>query len=238
LIFNNRLDGPLADRGVRTAISLAVNRDDIASIAYKGFVQPNTSLLYPGALPQPISTIPNGGQQDVDAARQQLAQTAYSSGFGFKLQVWGSRPGGVDACLVLQQQLKALNITVDIDNVEDATGLARLGNHDFEVYYQAPTAYPPVAFYGNALQQGNSWTTWSGYNNPDADSLIASAATEPDPDKRLAIFMRLETMNAADLTYIPLHSRVDVHATRVGPAFGYANYSQYPTALTLADLPA
>ena len=63
-----------ADPKVRQAMSLAINRKAIADTAFAGLVKPLTSFWYDCPDICPTGMLPNGGVQDVEAAKKLMTE--------------------------------------------------------------------------------------------------------------------------------------------------------------------
>lgn len=218
LVINQKKFGPnypLANRDVREAISLAVDRDQINQQAFFGFSQAVDGFMYPGA-PEQLTIISNGGKADVAAAKALLATTPYASGFEFHLVAWVDRPGWQDATLVIKQNLAAIGITVTIDSVQASAASALLSSGDYEVQSTGLTSGTPALLYLNQMfAPGSSWANFRGYNDPQMKALFDKASVELDPAKRLVGIQDIQRLGYQDFSYIPTTERVEVSGSRL-----------------------
>lgn len=237
IVFNLSLpdDHPLKNRDVREAISLAIDRQTISQRAFFGLSAPATSFVYPG-VPEQLNNLPNGGQRDLEAAQALLATTPFAEGFEFTLGVWGTRPGWRDATLVIQENLRDLNITANIDSVEDAVAIQQLNAGTYEAQFSGNATYPVRPFLGNLFYPGSAWTDWARYDNPEMTALFDSINRELDPEKRLEIFYNIQELAYQDLPFIPISERVVLSSTRLPQELiGAVSPGEYIYVQTVAE---
>src|SRR5690606_31217917 len=126
--FNTEKE-PFNDVRVRQAISMLVNKDDIISGVYEGFGIPAKGPLAPGIFGYNEDAKPI--EYNVEEAKKLLEEAGYAD--GFSTTIWtNDNPQRVDAAVLLQQELKAVGIDVQIEQIEFGTYLdqAAAGEHD------------------------------------------------------------------------------------------------------------
>ena len=230
-----KTDSPLANRDVRKAISLAIDRDDVVKRAFFNTLTPSTGLI-PSDDPEASQVLPNGSKRDLAAAKALLATTPYAKGFKMTLMVWGQRAGWTDAALVIKENLAELNIDVTVDPVDDGVATDRQSKGDYEAVFAGVSSYPVSIFLG-FFGKGGVWSeTWGRTKNEPMWDLIAQASIETDPAKRLALYRQVNQMEADDMWFIPVTNRVELHGSRVpGDALRFGKLSQVPVVKTLAE---
>ncbi|TAK34620.1 MAG: ABC transporter substrate-binding protein [Chloroflexota bacterium] len=235
LVFNiARTGSPLANRDVRHAISLAVDRQDVANKAFFGVASPQTGYLYAG-LPETYDILPNGGKRDLEAARKLLASTPYAKGFDMNLVTRSSQPGWKEAALIIKENLTDLNINVTLEVVEDAVAMKSLTSGNFEAQFTIIGGYPPILLYGASFGKGNLYPTATGYGRSDMDELLAKASSEMDNQKRLELFHQVEKLAYEDVVLVPVVSNNQLLASRVpGMLIDYTTPGYYLYVKTLA----
>jgi len=237
-VNGGRPDTPLANRDVREAISLAIDREEIAKKAFFGVMKPSTGLIYPD-IPEASDALPNGGKRDLEAAKELLAGTPYAGGFGMTLMTWGQRAGWTNASLVIKENLAELNIDVTVDPVDDAVAIDRQGKGDYEAVFAGVSSFPLSVFLG-FFGRGGVWSeTWGRTQNEALWDLIAQASIETDPSKRVEMYHQVNQMEADDMWFIPVTNRVELHGSRVPEdAYKFVKLSQNPMVKTLAEVMA
>lgn len=126
---------PFADKNVRKAINLCLNRDYFIAILGGMGIPAGVLPVFEGVGGYlPGYDIPAG---DVEAAKAALAESAYPDGFTFKLSCFGS---SVSLAENIQSQLKEIGIIVDIDQCPDnPTLIQKIINASYEGYITSYT---------------------------------------------------------------------------------------------------
>jgi peptide/nickel transport system substrate-binding protein len=221
LAFNTR-EPFLKDVRVRQAIAYAIDRSVIIHYLLRDFARPAYSLL------PPESWAYNGDvphyDHNPDRARQLLERAGYPAvnGVRFHLTIKTSTdesPRLVAA--VLQQQLRAVGIAVDIRTFEFATFLSDVIRGAYQLHTlrwvggnEDPDIFGYVFHSGKFSPNGANRTY---YANPLVDALIDQARGEPDQNVRTQIYAEIQQILAEDLPYINLwyFDNVMVHSKRV-----------------------
>jgi len=221
MAFNLR-DPILKDARVRQALAYAIDRRPMLEYLQRGFARPANSLL------PPESWAYNGDvpayNYDPKRARQLLEQAGYPvvSGVRFHLTMKASTEESTRLmAAVLQQQLRQVEIALDIRTFEFATffsdvthGLFQLyslrwigGNEDPDIfeYVFHSAKFPP-----NGANRGY-------FADPGVDALIDKARHELDQNVRKQIYAEIQSTLADQLPYIDLwyFDNVLVHSKRV-----------------------
>ena len=118
-------DKHLADKRVRQAIAYAINNQDIVDSIYNGSATVATS---------PIPKITTGHNensnpytQNIEKAKELLAEAGYADGFNIVLNV-NEDNQRVDTAVVIQDNLKAIGINVEIKTYQWASYVAFVEN--------------------------------------------------------------------------------------------------------------
>jgi peptide/nickel transport system substrate-binding protein len=224
ICFNLR-DPILRDVRVRQAIALAIDRAPMIHYIWRDLVEPATSVLPPqhwafnAALPQELFD-PERARSLLDAA----GFPAGKDGIRFHLLL-KTTPDEWNRLLaaVLQQQLRAVGIALDIRTGEFASFYADVlkgqfqlftglrwtggGNQDPDIFEYCfdSSSFPP--------RRANR----GFYSNPEVDALLAEGRRELDREKRKQIYARVQEILNRDLPYVHLwyFDTVLVHSPRV-----------------------
>jgi ABC-type transport system substrate-binding protein len=212
--FNLNLpdDHPLKDARVRQAISLAINRDEINEKAFGGISTPATSFIYPGP---PEGLHGDFGKQDLEGARELLAETAFADGFSVELQTWGQRSGWTDAALVIAENLSEVGITVEVTPIEDAVAVANLRAGTYEMQFSG-NASTPLSFFKNQFAPGSFWCDVIGYDNPEVVDLLNKAQSATTSEARIEFLHEAQRLAYEDMPLMPISERVVLVGNRVG----------------------
>ncbi|MCC7165277.1 MAG: ABC transporter substrate-binding protein [Anaerolineae bacterium] len=205
---------PWGDPKVRQAISLAIDRQAIQDRAFFGISPAAEGFLYKGP-PEWIGVLPNGGKQDLEAAKALLAETDWpNGGFGFSIQPWGQRPGWTDAATIIKENLAGLGIEVTVEPKTDADAIANLNAGNYDAQFSGNTQ-DPLSMLKNQFAEGGTWTKWSRYNNPEVTKALVDAGFAADQKTRIELFHKAQELAYGDMVFIPISERVVLVASRI-----------------------
>ncbi len=229
LSFNNSRE-PFNDKNVRKAIAYAVDKQSLVDNVYYG--------LYAGkanALPHGESIITTAKEEwtdylanveaydlDLDKAKEYLAQSSVPDGFTAKLVYPASDPVYESVALVIQQNLKELNINLELEGLASSEiSTLRYGGSETRDYdlmiarwgsdYPDPIGVISPLFLSTNNVAGGS--NWSEYNSEEFDKLIGEQAKELDPVKRAAILQDALSVLADDIPSYPIYYHYRLFAT-------------------------
>ncbi len=193
---------------VRKAIAYAIDKDMINQAAFNGYATVADVWVNPtynvGA--------PEGNitySYNPEKAKELLAEAGYPNGVDIgKLCVWSGN-FYEDSCLVIQQNLADVGITVTLDYYDLNTVIAKLLSHDFDLCIMGDNAtgdfdYFRKRFY--STMEGATYVKWVGdkFNWQWMDEMIDKFAATMDADERLAIDAELNDYIMDAAIYIPL----------------------------------
>jgi peptide/nickel transport system substrate-binding protein len=219
----NLRDPILKDLSVRQAIACAINRNLIIRTLQLGKAQPADSLL-PTSHWAWTGDVPNYSFDSARAAQllDQAGYPAASNGIRFHLTMKTSTDESARLlAAVLQQQLHAVGIALDIRSYEAATFLSDVRSGAFQMYSlrwiggnEQPDIFSYVFSTASFSPMG---ANRSHYSSPRLDALLDDAAASTDPARRKADYQEAQQILARDLPAINLWYRdtVIVHNRRV-----------------------
>ena len=223
LAFNLR-DPILKDARVRQAIAYAIDRRPMIEYLWRGLVRPASSILPP----QSWAYSDSGLHYDHDVRRAQLLLDAAGfrpAGDGIRVHLLMKTSNTDETtrllAAVLQQQLRAVGIELDIRTMEFAAFYSDVTKGAFQLYSlrwiggnQDPDIFEAVfatsSFPPRRANRGY-------YSNPQIDALVAQGRRELDQSKRAQVYAQIQQILARDLPYINLWylDNVLVHTRRV-----------------------
>jgi peptide/nickel transport system substrate-binding protein len=180
----NSADPIVGNTQVREAISLALDRDAIASTVYQGFADASAAGL------SKAYDVEAGEfyEQDVAEAKSLLAEAGYPDGFPLTLSVSPAQPGTYSQNLaaLIQQQLAAVGITVSVETIPSATDYRTKGiEHSMQSWLMAETpAFANAGYSGWLTNATGGLQNYAGYSNADIDALTTSLMAENASDKK------------------------------------------------------
>ncbi len=225
----NLRDPLLSDARVRQAIACSIDRGLIIRTLLGSHARPALSLLPPSHW----AFNAGGPRFDYDPSRaaQLLDEAGHpraNDGIRFHLAMKTSNDEGTRLlAAVLQQQLAAVGIALDIRSFEYATFYSDVTRGAFQIYslrWIGGNEQPDIFSYAFSTARFSPKGANRGhYSNPRLDELLDDAAQSQDPARRRADYAEAQQILARDLPAINLWYRdtVLVHnrrLTRVTPA--------------------
>ena len=222
LAFSLR-DPILRDVRVRQALAYAIDRRPMLEYLWHDFARPAGSVLPPQSWAY-YDNVPHYDYSP-ESARQLLDQAGYPAKNGTRFHLTMKTSTAEESTrlmvAVLQQQLHAVGIELDIRSFEFATFFADVRKGAFQLYSlrwiggnEDPDIFEYAFHSSKFTPQG---ANRSFYSNPRLDNLIDQARREPDQQKRKVLYAEVQTILATDLPYINLwyFDNVLVHSKRV-----------------------
>jgi peptide/nickel transport system substrate-binding protein len=188
----NCRQGPLADARVRQAISYAIDRTEFLEGAALGYGQVT------GYIPAsdqtwsiPVSELPTY-QTNVDRAKELLGEAGYADGFDVTLRVSALYVLDTANAQILQQQLQAIGVNVNIEQLEWGNLLDAWVNSDFEMLNILLLGQPDPDGYTWGRYHSASPTNYAGISDPDLDALLDQARGENDFETRKQLYADIQ----------------------------------------------
>ncbi len=207
--FNTRMP-PFDNRGIRTALSMAVEREWIADKVIGIGNIPAWGLLPPG-LAGPASARPEWAdwprEKRLHKARALLNEAGYGPDNPLQFEIrFNSSAEHRRVAVAMAAMWKPLAVEASLFNSEAALHFAALRRHEFALSRSGWIADLPTP--ENFLlvhQPANGAGNYSGYDNPDYDRILALAIAEPDPSQRQALMREAEALLIQDMPILPLY---------------------------------
>jgi peptide/nickel transport system substrate-binding protein len=211
----------ITDVRVRRAIGHAVNTDEVARIALEGLAVPMLSPIAPTIWGYWDGIKQFALDHNPDKAKALLAEAGYRPGAGgammkdgrqLEFTVWTyARMTNVRLAIVLQSQLRAAGIKMNIEQMEPATLLAstQRGEHDaILISYGWPDADILFYFFHSSRLPT---TNRVHYVNAQVDRLLEEGQTTVDVAKRLDVYKQLQRILLQEVPWVPLASELSVN---------------------------
>jgi peptide/nickel transport system substrate-binding protein len=208
LAFNTR-DPILKDARVRQALAYAIDRPTMLRYLWRGFAQPAYSILPPQSWAY-NADIPHY-DFNPERAQRLLEAAGYPEVNGVRFHL-GMKTSTEETprliAAVLQQQLRAVGIALDIHTYEFATFLSDVTHGAFQMYSlrwiggnEDPDIFEYVFHSSKFAPNGGNR---GFYSNPRIDALIDQARKEPDQNTRKQLYAEIQAVLAQDLPEINL----------------------------------
>lgn len=251
LNFDNPL---LADRRVRQALILAIDREAIAPSLFGG-CQPvahgNVSHLdwiWAEDIPRWPHDPTRAGELLSEAGWRQasngLRRNAAGEPLWLQFMTTADNRSRELAQQILQSQWRRVGIDVRIRNQParvlfgETLSQRRFAAMALFAWISAPESVPRSTLHSQEIPSPeNGWTgqNYSGYRNVEADSLIDAIEVELDRERRRALWRRLQHLYAEELPAIPLFFRAEAHVLPTWLGGVEPTGHQAPTTLWVED---
>ena len=210
---------PLRDVRVRRALSLAIDRDAIASRVMEGAATPSGQFFPPGV----FSFIPDfpAPRHDANEARRLLAEAGFPQGFRITLHGPNDRyPNDARVIQAIGQMWTRLGVRTAVEAQPWTTFVARAGRAEFSSFLigwgSNPEGSHPLR---NLIATPNRDRGWGAsnrgrYSNAEIDTRLEAALRELDDARREQMLIEAQRMAFNDVAIIPLYIQTNVWAMR------------------------
>ena len=213
IAFNVNIE-PFDDLRVRQAISYAIPYDDIIATVWAGYAQPLRSVIPQGMPTSDFSMWPYA--TDLDKARELMAEAGLADGFETTLFTRADNQDDQQIALFVQDALRELNITVNIEALTSGAYAARqFGDRDMPLHFFDFISYVNDPFYHlHWLARCGQGTNYGSFCDPSLDDLINAGLVETDPDARAEISRQAQQMHLDAAPWVYLSQPNSVTAMR------------------------
>ena len=200
----NCAKAPFNNLAVRQAIAWAVDRKQIRDIAYFGAGEvgsaevPSGSIWFGGE--DPYASGP-----DIAKAKAKLVEAGITTPLTIKYLGLPQYPELLKTGEVVRDNLKAIGITMEIEQVEVSVWFDRYLKGDYEItsaYHEG--TIDPDYFYSLVIRSGASLNA-AFYKNTALDAMIDQARTESDESKRKELYLGIRHTVAEEAPVIFVH---------------------------------
>ncbi|MFB6255975.1 MAG: ABC transporter substrate-binding protein, partial [Haloplanus sp.] len=225
---------PTADKRVRKAISMAIDREALVKRAFFGYAEPAHSVFNP-ALAWLYEEEPDPGQYyDPEAAKQLLDEAGYTGDPRMSLSLLGT-PGDERRMTVIQEMLSQVGIEVQLNVQQSSAYWDNLYQYENElVMYDGYVDIDPWMSLWKQLKtpvKNGSAGKWQAnlYSNPEFNRLLEQDYGTSDQAKRKEILRQAEKIFVEDtpwaMTTFPLIPKASTsELTGVGNQAGLSNF--------------
>lgn len=205
---------PFQDAHVRAAVAHAVEKDALISAVLFGNGEPANSFLAPSMWG--YDKTQKARSFDLDAAKKELAQSAYPNGFDTTIEIVSGNDMQKSNAEIIQDSLKKIGITTTIVTKDDsAAGDDRVnGTYDIAFTYATTDISDPdelVKFV--AVESGGANAMRTFYANSQIETWASAAAADPNPDERLKIYADIQTEFNTQQPLVPLYYSPSIFVT-------------------------
>lgn len=211
----DNVDGknPLADKRVRQAMNMIINREAIQKIVMRGQSKP-TGVIMPPFVNGWTPELDEYPAYDVAAAKKLMADAGYPNGFGVTLNCPNDRYINDEGiCQAAVGMFGQIGIKVTLDAKPKAQHFPLIKNRETDFYmlgWGVPTFDSEYIFNFLVHTSTDKLGSWNGtrYSNPDLDAKIVSLASETNLDARNKTIAEIWDTVKGEVLYLPIHHQV------------------------------
>lgn len=230
MIRVNSKAGPLADKRVRKALSLTINRPAFSQLMTGGKSTPTCSAFPPDS-PAYTPEVDETCTQDLDMAKALLAEAGYGDGLRLAYIAGTVRQPELTGFVpIWQEDLAKIGITLEIEDLASSVISDRVNARNYQLtgdWYPWGVFDPAVFFIGPSFAPNNL----QDFTDPEYLKMLDNAQAETDPAKRMEMYKEINRYLADQSFIIPIATRPYIYVVRPEIAgfrldpFGMAIYS-------------
>ena len=224
LYLNNDFE-PFSDVRVRQALCHAVDRQAVLDFVTDGKGTIIGTSMIPAFGKYYDASLAEMYPYDVQKAQELLKEAGYENGFTFSITVPSNYQQHVDTAQVIAEQLKAVNVTAEIQLVDWNTWLSETyTNRNYEatvIGVDAPQL-TATAFLDRFVSTAGD--NFVNYENAEYDVAFANAMATTDEAQKVIYFKECETYLAEDAANVYIQDLPEFVALNNK----YAGYEFYP----------
>ena len=225
-LIPNTGSGPLADRRIRRAVSLGIDREAIVAAALNGVGGVAAGTLFPAAMPW-AADIPPAFDPDRAAALLDEAGAAAQDGrrmwngepLTLSLWTYEGRAALRPTAELVQAYLGQLGIavTIRIAEYEANNDALRSGRADLTLQAWATAPQGNPGYFPQTLLASDGGHNLSGWHHPEIDRLLAEGRRTFDTDARRDIYHEVQRIAVEEeAALIPLFHAAQLSVARAG----------------------
>ncbi len=226
LYINNAVE-PFDDVRVRQAMYYAIDVEEIIDFVCDGAGVPTGTSMYPAFTKYFVPELAEVYQQDLDKAKELLAEAGYPDGFSMTITVPSNYPQHVDTGLVIAQQLSQVGITAEVVEVTWETWYSDVyRGREYETTVCGIAASDMTAREMLARYVSDNSKNFINFSNAEYDDVVARAIATMDMDEQVALYQQAQEIlntEAASLWIQDLCDLVVMRPELDGMTF-YATY--------------
>ncbi len=217
---------------VRQAISLTIDRQELIDKVMEGEAE-LTGPVVPGYGDWPLSQdeLRAAYQVDVEKARQLMAQAGYADGFKVTAMTFANYSN--DNAIIVQEQLRQLNIEMQIEQIEFGAFAQRVTNGEFEWCFTARGMRADVSGYLNDFRRlGIAETNWfPAWENAELNEAYDAAMATLDQAKRRELMQKVQRIVLDEAPHLYLYQDYRFSAVRKRVQNYYVAFTTFRPAL-------
>jgi peptide/nickel transport system substrate-binding protein/oligopeptide transport system substrate-binding protein len=199
-------DDILSNVALRQALSLAINREAIATSIFEG-TRPAADSVVPPGIPGYVAGDWPYCKYSVDDAKAKLADAGYPNGDGLPeiALTFNSGAGHEDVMQLIQSDWEAIGVSTNLDSYEWAVFLDVLDAADYQLARLGWGAdYPIMSNFLYPIFHSESIDNHSFWVNEEVSSRLDAAPAISDSAERLAEYQAINAIIAEEVPVFPV----------------------------------
>jgi len=202
-------NSPLRNKKVRQAINYAIDKKKLIKYLRNSIGSPATSGFVPAGMPGFDSTAVKGYSYNPKKAAALLAEAGYPDGKGMPLITLSASTTSRDLIEFIQGELSEIGIKVKVE-VNPAASLRDMMSKNEVTFFRGSwiADYPDAENYLSVFYSKNRvpfGPNYTGYFNDDFDRLFEQSYYEEDPQKRFALYHKMDNMILEYASIVPIY---------------------------------
>lgn len=224
-LYLNNDEAPFDDVRVRQALCYAIDPQEIMDLIFDGKGTELGSSMFPAFSKYYMEELNHTYDQDIDKAKELLADAGYPDGFSFTITVPSNYQPHIDTAQVLVEQFKAIGVDAKINLVEWDSWLSDVyGGRQFQSTVVGVDASTLTASALLSRFVSDASNNFINYDNADYDAAYARAMGTTDDAERVAAYKECETILSEDAANVYIQDLAEFVAINKK----YAGYEFYP----------
>lgn len=224
MYLNNEAE-PFNDVRVRQALCYAINKEEILTMIADGKGTPIGSSMFPAFGKYYMPELNDVYTQDIDKAKELLAEAGYADGFSFTIKVPSNYGPHIDTAQVLAEQLKAIGVDARIELIEWDSWLSDVyAGREYEATVVGVDASSLTA---SALLMRFTSTAGNNFVNFKSeayDTAFANALAASEEEEQTAYYKECEKILTEEAANVYIQDLAELVALNKK----YAGYEFYP----------
>lgn len=227
LFLNNAVE-PFDNVLVRQALCYAINKQEILDFVSDGKGTPIASNIYPAFGKYYMDELNDVYTQNIEKAKELLAQAGYPDGFSFTITVPSNYQQHIDTATVIVEQLKAIGVNAQIELIEWESWLSDVyKDRNFESTVVGLDASTLTAGALLARFRSDAHNNFCNYSNADYDAAYQSAVNAATDEEATEYYKECERILCEDAANVYIQDLVQFTAINKK----YTGYVAYPMYL-------
>lgn len=213
LVSGEARGNPFADKRVRRAMNMSIDRQAIKSAIMRGESIPIGTIVSPPAdgYTEELGKPP---KLDIEQAKRLMADAGYANGFSVTLNC--PNDGMVNderICQALVAMFAKIGINVHLDVQPSGVVWPLVLNRKTDFYLMTWGALDSKLIFDNLVHSRGAWNA-SNFKNAEIDAQIESVGSEPNLEKRNATIAEIWKVVQDECFYLPIHAQMLARASQ------------------------